>query len=328
VLWHDASVVDASRVSVAGSGTVAVVRDSDIPNVSDRIVVYNNQGQQIQQWNTGSSLRQLNDIVITDQNGGTVVATGYDQKASDLQVAFAQAWSYAGTQRWKSYDFSASAVQSANLLADTRGERIAIGRDGQLYLAGSINGGTGASIFARDPLNLSQSASPETVATDSYTIASNVGSVKMTWYGRYDLNTGDLIKGQSLLTRLSSGKGNSLDVRSITADERGNVYLSGGAAASIADRDTQQIEGKSVAPYTPSEGHLAIISADFTQRYVWTPIPDADAKAFSVRNGVAAAAMSTDFTQSQITHNALQPNPGGATDAYLIVMGGKEVMPT
>jgi hypothetical protein len=323
VLWYDASITDASRVSVAASGTVAVMRDSQ--NTSDRIAVYNSQGQQIQQWSTGLSTRQFNDVTITDNNGGMVIATGYDQKTSVLQVAFAQAWSYTGAEQWKSYDFSAASVQSANLMADTRGERITIGRDGQLYLAGSINGGTGASIFARDPLNLAQSAAPDTVITDSYTNPTNVGSIKMAWYGRYDLNTGDLIKGQSLLTRLSSGKGNTLNIDSITADELGNVYLSGSAAASIANRDSQQIEGQLVAPYAPFDGHLAIISADFSQRYIWTPLSDAVVKAFNVRKGVAAAAVSTDSQQPQITHNALQSNPGGATDAYLLVIGGTTV---
>ena len=36
------------------------------------------------------------------------------------------------------------------------------------------------------------------VETDKYNTPTNVNSIKMTWYGRYDLQNGDLIKGQSL----------------------------------------------------------------------------------------------------------------------------------
>ncbi|HIK14648.1 MAG TPA: hypothetical protein IGS53_05055 [Leptolyngbyaceae cyanobacterium M33_DOE_097] len=322
IIWSNTSFTDATRVATSGNGQVAVMRDR--AGAPDQILLYNALGQVVQQWDTGLTTRHFNDVAVTDQNGGIVIATGYDQKTADLQVAFGQAWDLNGKQIWKNYDFSSLAVENANLMADTRGERVAIGRDGQLYLAGSINGGTGASIFSRDPLNIAQSAAAQTVTTDSYNTPTNVGSIVMTWFGRYDALTGGLVKGQSLLARQSSGQGNTVRVNSITADEMGQVYLGGEAAGSIANRNLQQIKGQTVAPYAPYDGYLAIISADFSQRYAWTPVSKAKVNAVSVRNGVAVSVATT--TAQQITYNAVQSSYGGAEDGYLFVVGGQDIV--
>ncbi|QIZ72473.1 DUF4347 domain-containing protein [Oxynema aestuarii AP17] len=319
VVWS-ANPGAVERVAIDDSGTVAALRD--VGGGTDEIRVYNSSGAAIGSWNTGSSSRHFNDVAITAQNGGTVVVTGYHQKSSQLQVAFNQALSYDGSAvKWTGYDFSASAIQSANKMADTRGIRVAIGRDGQLYIAHKVNGGTGSSIFSRDPLNLSASAAANTVQTDSYNTPNNVGSVDMTWYGRYDLASGGLLKGQSLLTRLSSGSGNSLRRNSIAADEQGNVYIAGDASYAIANRDGQQLAGEAIGPYA-GDGHVLIVKNDFSERLVWTPFPGGSGKAFNVRNGIAAAALTVNSTNAQVTHNALQTTSGGGQDGYLAVIGG------
>ncbi|NEZ58810.1 calcium-binding protein [Adonisia turfae] len=316
IIWSDNSV-SASQVSISDSGRVVAIQGSS------QIKLYNSQGKVQEEFSTGKNNRRFNDVAITDKNGGTLIATGYEQKSSNLQVAFTQAWDYNGKQKWKSYDESAANIRKANLMADTRGESIAIGDDGELYAAYSINGGTGFSIFSRDPLNFSQSSGPDTVQTDRYTQATNVGSVKMTYYGRYDLATGDLKKGQSLLTRLSSGRGNSVKPTDITADQQGNVYLVGQANASLANRDNQTIEGQRVPGYSGSEGFLAVMSPDLKTRYVWTPFVDGDANAIGVGGGVAALALTAEPGADLVTANAVQRNAGGGDDAYLLLIGGE-----
>ena len=320
VIWSDNSA-SASQVSISDSGRVVATQGRG------KIKLYNSRGSVQEEFSTGKNNRRFNDVAITDKNGGTLIATGYEQKSSNLQVAFTQAWDYSGKQKWKSYDESAANIRKANLMADTRGESIAIGDDGELYAAYSINGGTGFSIFSRDPLNFSQSSGPDTVQTDRYTRATNVGSVKMTYFGRYDLATGDLKKGQSLLTRLSSGRGNSVKPTDITADRQGNVYLVGQANASLANRDSQTIEGKRVPGYSGSEGFLAVMSPDLKTRYVWTPFVDGDANAIGVGGGVAALALTAESGADLVTANAVQRNAGGGDDAYLLLIGGENSSP-
>ena len=324
VKW-DKSLSDVSRIAISDNGKVGVVRDI---RGGDRAYLFDSNGEELQEWNTNSN-RQLNDIAVTDRDGGMVIATGYEQKASNLQVAFTQAWSYEGKNLWKNYDFDSQDIQKENLGADTRGKRVAIGRDGELYASYTVNGGTGASILYRDPNDLSQKlADDRKIETDRYNTPTNVGSIIMVWYGRYDLTNGDLIKGQSLLGRLDDGKGNSVNVQSISATKDGTVILTGDAASKIANRDEQTIEGQPVSDYTPYDGYIAVISPDLTQRLSWTPISDSNGGVVAaVRDGKLAAVTTTDFAGNQITHNAIQDSAGGQKDGYLLVVGGNDAPP-
>ena len=324
VKWSK-SLSDVARIAISDNGKVGVVRDREGP---DKAHLFDNNGEQLKEWITDNSRRNFLDIAVTDQNGGMVIATGFEQKTGILQVAFTQAWSYEGENLWKNYDFDDTDIYKENLMADTRGQRVAIGRDGQLYSSYFVNGGTGFSIFYRDPFDLSEKVSGDRkIETDKYNSPTNVNSIKMTWYGRYDLKTGDLVKGQSLLGRLSNGNGNSVDVDSITATEDGTVILAGAAGARIANRDAQTIEGQAVNEYAGFEGYLAVISPDLKERLSWTPITDSDGAVAAFRDGKTAVVTTTDFEKGQITHNAIQDSAGGKNDGYLIVIGGNDVAP-
>ena len=318
-------LTDVSRIAISDTGKVGVVRDI---KGADRAYLFNSNGEQLQEWSTKSK-RHFNDIAVTDQNGGMVVTTGFEQKTSILQVAFTRAWSYEGENLWKNYDFDDEDIYKENLLADTRGQRVAFGRDGQLYAAYYVNGGTGFSIFYRDPYDVTEKLTDQRkIETDQYNSPSNVNSIQLLWYGRYDLKNGDLIKGQSLLGRGNDGKGNSVNAESITATKDGTVIIAGGAAARIANRDEQTIEGQGVSEYTPYDGHIAIISPDLTERLSWTPISDSNGGVVAAfRDGKIAAVTTTDFEGSQITHNAIQESAGGKKDGYLLVVGGHDALP-
>ncbi len=313
---------DVSRIAISDSGKVGVVRDI---KGGDRAYLFDSNGEQLQEWST-SGKRHFKDIAVSDQNGGMVVTTGFEQKTSILQVAFTQALSYEGEELWKNYDFDDEDIYKENLLADTRGQRVSFGRDGQLYASYYVNGGTGFSIFYRDPYNVTEELTDKRkIETDQYNSPTNVNSIQMLWYGRYDLENGDLIKGQSLLGRRDDGKGNSVNANSITATKDGTVIIAGGAAGKIANRDEQTIEGQPVSEYTPYDGHLAIISSDLTERLSWTPISDSNGGVVAaVRDGKIAAVTTTDFEGSQITDNAIQESKGGKKDGYLLVIGGND----
>ena len=320
VLWND-NPGSASRCAIGTDGTTAAL-------VSDTVHIYAADGSVIGTWQVGGT--QQADIAL-DTATRQVFATGYTQKTSNLQVAFIRAWSYTSrTPTWTGYDFSASEVTSANLGSDTRGRLITIGRDGKLYFAGSINGGTGASIFARHPDDIARNASDRTVQNDNYNRPTQVGSVSMTWYGRYNPTSGALELGQSLLTRLSSGNGNSITVNGLMADETGRLFLAGSSACCGDQRNDRQVAGQLVGSYEGSEAFFLVVSSTFQQRIVWTPFArggvsagNSPAIGVSVRNGVAAVAINLNrenqSTRALITHNALQANPGGLRTPYLAV---------
>ncbi|MEO1433302.1 MAG: hypothetical protein AAFV71_30390, partial [Cyanobacteria bacterium J06633_8] len=325
VKWSQ-SLSRVMRIAISDTGKVGVLQDSPGP---DRAYLYDSDGERLKDWHTGKTRRQFSDIAVTDQNGGMVITTGYEQKTSILQVAFTQAWSYEGEDVWKNYDFDDEDIYAENLMADTRGQRVAIGRDGQLYSSYYVNGGTGFSIFYRDPFNLSEEVTDDRkIETDEYNTPTNVNSIKMSWYGRYNLENGDLIKGQSLLGRRDDGKGNSVDISSIMGTEDGTLIIAGSAAGKIANRDQQTIEGQKVSDYVSFDGYIATISPDFQERLSWTPISDSGGGVVaSFRNGTTAAVTTTNFEGSQITHNAIQDSAGGKNDGYLLVIGGNDAPP-
>ncbi|NJM07007.1 hypothetical protein HC891_13735 [Candidatus Gracilibacteria bacterium] len=304
---------EGQRCAIGSGGTVAVL-------VGGETFVYNRAGTTLGRWSVGGGT--ANDIAV-DATKQQVIVTGFVQVSGNLQIPFIRAFSYDGTLRWKSYDFAAGTPNLGS--ADTRGERIAIGRDGKLYFAGSINGGTGVSIFTRDPKDTSKSASDRTVVTDKYTDAFNVGSVKMLWYARFNSENGELELAQSLLTRRSGDRGNSIAAAAITADSDGTVYIAGSAAAFIANRDQTSVAGIAPGVYSGSDAYVLVVSPDFTQRYSWVTFTGASgnggANAVAVRNGRAALAATLN-SGAFITHNAIQPLPGGDKDAYLVVWRG------
>jgi hypothetical protein len=311
VIWSEAPGDGAKRCAIgADDGTVALT-------VGGTVYTYASDGTLLASWEANG--KEEYDVAV-DSTNQLVIVTSYTQASANWKSAFMRAWDYNGNLQWRSYDFSSN----DGLGADTEGRRVAIGRDGLLYFAATINGGTGFSIFARDPLDLNQSAGDRTVKTDNYNNPTNVGSISMTWYGRYNPANGALILGQSLLTRLSSGKGNSIAPEAIMADEQGRVFVAGRMFCCIANRDALQIAGQPVGGYQSGEPFFLAVQPDFGQRIVWTPFTQAGGGAggspavgVSARDGNAAVAIAVDENKNLITHNALQALPLGGTEGYV-----------
>ncbi len=309
IVWQD-DPGTGTRCAIGADGTAAVL-------VGDTITSYAADGTVLGAWQLAGS--RHNDVAVAGAEQ-LVIATGYTQVAGNLQLPYIRAFQYDGTLAWRSYDFNAA----PGLGADSRGERVAIGADGNLYFAGSINGGTGASVFARDPKDIAvRLGSDRKIETDQYNTPSNVGSVKMTWYGRYNPTDGTLVRGQSLLTRLSSGRGNSISVLGITADARGTLYMVGQTSARIEERDARQVGGVTVGNYSGSEAFFLAVRADMQQRYIWTTFaaPGASAggtpaTAVATRNGWVALT-ATVANGEHITVQPFQPQPDTLPVGYV-----------
>lgn len=310
-LWS-ATPGSVRRCALGSDGTAAAL-------VGNTISTYTSAGAPLGSIALGTGTH--NDVAVAGTQG-LVVATGFRQVSSNLQLPYLRGYSYAGALQWTSYDWN----DAPGLGADTRGEQVAIGRDGLLYMAGSINGGTGASVFSRDPKNLdAQLGSDRLIATDNYNRPTNVGSVKMSWYGRFNPQDGALLVGQSLLTRLSSGRGNSISIRSITADQSGNLYISGSTSASIENRNTRQVVGTTVGNYSGGEPYFLVVSSDMRQRHIWSPFAapgtsagDSPATAVAVRNGTVAIGITLN-KGALITQAPLAPQPAALSEAYLAI---------
>ncbi|MEM8533209.1 MAG: hypothetical protein AAGF95_20380, partial [Chloroflexota bacterium] len=284
VLWN-AEPGSGTRCSIGADGTVAAI-------VGSEAQVYNASGDAIASWGIGGSFQE--DIVVDSANN-LIIATGFTNRrggGNPVQVAFIKAWNYNGESEWTNYDFSGGDAARTSLMADTRGYRLAIGGDDKLYFTGESAGGN--TIYGRDPKNIDENLGDRQVKTDNYTNPFNTKSNHITWYGRYNPANGDLEQGQIILTRLSSGGGNTIRPRGIDADVNGTVYVSGVAACCIADRDNQQLGGQAIGGYTGGESFLLVVSPDLEERLYWTPFPGGGDASVAVRNGTAALATTSE----------------------------------
>jgi len=297
-----------NRCAVGSDGTVAVL-------VGGSVYVYDNAGNAVANWGVSGSAK--NDLAV-DGGNQQIIVTGFVQdngyKCSQLQNAFVRSFSYSGQAKWKSYDWNKVQAGDLSLCADTRGYRVAIGRDGKLYFAGESAGGN--TIYSRDPKNISTALGQDRLPkTDMYNNPYNTSSNHITFYARLNPVDGSLEKGQFLLSRLSSGKGNTILPRSIMADTNGRLYVAGISACCSENRKDQQLAGIPIKPYE-GDAFLLIVRPDFGARVHWTPFPGGGEPAVSVRNGTAAFV--TSSTSGNLnTYNAIQAAISTGPDAYI-----------
>jgi hypothetical protein len=304
------------RCAVGSDGTTAVL-------VDNAISVYSAAGTALGNWTLAGT--DATDVAV-DGAGASVIASGYTQATPTLQIPYLRAFAYDGTLRWRSYDFA----DAPGLGADTRAERVAIGADGKLYMAGSINGGTGVSVFSRDPKDLSIALDTRLAVIDRFTNPFNTGSVKIGWFGRFNPADGTLERAQSLVTRLSSDRGNSISIKELTADSTGRIFIVGDTACCIRDRDGLLVNGITPGAYESGEGFFLALSADFLTRRSWVVftapgVSGGGSPLVGVATRGNSVALAGTFNtragtaRGLITVNALQPSFGGTAEAYLVV---------
>ncbi|MEB3883949.1 Calx-beta domain-containing protein, partial [Lyngbya sp. CCY1209] len=314
VLWSGAGTFD--RVSIANNGTVATLTEA-----TDTVTLWSPTGTQLATATlSGTDIRPA-DIAIAPDGSGIYV-TGFNQVSSTLQTPFLRAFDTSLAQVWNTWDYTASQVTGEGLGADTRGERITFGEDGELYFLGKTDGGN--NVFQRDGQDITQNLAT-LVNVDSYTNFSGAGSGSFTFHAQIDQSNGNIERGQFIVTRLSSGNANSFTPESIAADEFGNVYIGGSSAATLQNRDGKTIDGQPVGNYTLGEMAVLGVSADYTVRKFWTPLTatgDADGSkgavnSFAVRDGRAVIFGTVTQPDVATTAGAINSNAIGGDDTYL-----------
>lgn len=308
-----ATTSNGRRVAVGIDGKIAAL-------FKKQVTVFDENSRQIGQFYVRG--RFVEDVAI-DSNSNSVIVTGYSQKnkggCRQLQVSFIRGYDYAGNVKWTNYDWTHGEARSGNSsCADTRGVRIAIGKDGKLYFAGESAGGN--TIYRYNPRDLSQEA--PNVIFDPYNHPYNTASNHILYYARFDSATGDIEQGQFHLSRRSNGKGNTIVPRAIAADENGNVLIGGWSAAKFANRDESKISGQS-GSYAAYDNFVLAVSPDFSSRtYMvsWNKSCTGKNQVVGVAAAYGVRAMISDTAGcDMITVNPLQGNPKGGTEVLYSV---------
>lgn len=234
VLWQRENGGNCNRVDAAGDGHCVGLRDGMNfagTGGAHRAYVYDAAGNAL--TNIAGPYNRVYDVAIHGPSA-TVYLTGFNQTSGNpaygslpVQVAYLRAYGYDGAQKWRAYGWTGLQVDepNENNMADTRGLRVSVGRDGWLYAVFMCAGGN--HIFRRDPFNLTNTA--PIVGGDQYHGFWNSSSEHKTCFGRYDPVTGAIQLGQQLTARLGSTRASTCwcEKGNIKADEAGRVYLAG-----------------------------------------------------------------------------------------------------
>jgi hypothetical protein len=312
-----------TRVAVEPSGRVAVLRDKTV-------TLFSATGQKIASRKIDRTY--VNDLAM-DPAGRRIYVVGFSNRNSGkpVQVSFLHALDPQNDLKelWRTWDFEAKLLSDPknNNMADSRLYRVVVASDGQVVVLGESAGGN--SIYRWSGKDLTTST---LVSTDMYNTAYNTSSNHILYYGKVNAATGNVVAGQLTLTRLTPAKGykgNTIRAKdgALAVDKQGRLYIGGVAAYAIAERDSNQINGQQISPYTGSDMYLLMVSADLKQRLRWTafsanPKGGGTLNGLAVQNNTVALFGTVEFGDMITTGGNKRFNPidGKSKDAYFSIL--------
>jgi hypothetical protein len=309
--WHRALPSEGLRLDTSAAGTVVVL------TAGGTVHVFDSAGTPLGDFAVPDP--EVNDVALHGPSESVyVVGARPEGVACQGSMPFLRAYSFTGASKWINYDLPSA----PNYCASSRGLRVTVGGDGQLYYAGVQRGGN--SVHTRNPRDLSQPAL--LVSYDRYTSGTHPAIQEYAFVARFDPVTGLLDRGQTLLPRDEDDAGGTFLVTGLDADEAGRVFLAGRTSCCIAGRSELLLAGAAPGPYGAGDPTLTILSADFLERMTWTTWTGTNPgavgfDALGVSGGlIAAVATQNDAEGALLTHEPITTQPAGASSVFLTVI--------
>ncbi|UFX82767.1 S-layer homology domain-containing protein [Candidatus Absconditicoccus praedator] len=248
-----------NRISVGDDGKIALLYDKNIAVFEDEEIIYEEY----------FGKTYANDIAInSDKNH--IYVTGY-QQFNNLQVAVIFAYEI-GKEGiiWDTWNFNRDELSATENMADTRGYRIQVGQNGDLYFAGESAGGN--TIFRWNGKDLTTGTLN---GGDMYNASWGIsGAAHLGYLGRIDTNNGEVKQGQIIVPRLSNGNGNTFRSKygEINIDNDGNVVFMATSACCGPNRDFLLINGERLGEYIGADNILYVTDETLNERILWTSL--------------------------------------------------------
>jgi hypothetical protein len=289
----DSSVLDAA---VGGEGELAVATEHAVTGVDlasgattwrlqsdadSKVVAYGASGHHVLKLDTTVRVfspdheevhaDEIETSYLTDVevDGATesYYVTGFDNKTlpsgNPVQVAYLHAYGFDGEQQWMKFGFDGGNL--ADNVADTRLYHVTH-HDGEIFVAGESAGTQ--TVFRYDGDRYDGEVSVRTI--DHYNDLWDSGSAHVAYHARFDAESGGHRASQLTMTRQSDGKSNTFRVNDLAVDDESRVYVGGQAAARIAARPAQTVDGRPVGEYHGPEPSVLVVTPEFDQRRTWT----------------------------------------------------------
>lgn len=256
-VWRDASWLYGDRVTISPQWYVAVLDNDD--------VYFYEENWQLN-WKRTLWYEYTEDIDFA--NDWKVIYVLWFKNKNNwnpVQVSYLYAYEIDWySLLWKSWDFDWN--QLSDNMADTRLYRIKVWNDDKIYVW--WESAWWNSIFRRNWKNL---YTDTTVKLWRYTNPYNTSDNHITWFGVVDPNNWEVMRWQFVLTRLDSGKWNSVRIKDwfLNVDTYWNIYLWLSTAYEIEDREEKQINWQKVWSYW-GDMSVYIVSNNLKDRMLWT----------------------------------------------------------
>ncbi len=302
ILWANPAGGKRARVAAGPDGSAVVLADKQVTVVAAG-------GKTRGSWKVKGGY--VEDVAC-DPATGRVFVTGFDNNRghrNPVQVAFVYAYD-GGERAWKAYGWGGKEVDDRGLMADTRGYRLTMGPDGNLYVAGESAGGN--TMWSRRPQDLDAKA--DLVKGDKYQHAFNTRANHITYVGRLDPRTGASEGGTLLLARLSNNRGNTIRPRALAADAAGNIYVGGASAYGCP------VSEGAFGAAEPAGAWFCVFDETFTRQYATA---FGSGRTAAIALGPNAVVVVGEAKGGVVPHEARQKEPGGGADGWIVALKRK-----
>lgn len=270
----------------------------------DRISVLDRKGRLQKEWSIAD--RRVHDIVCDPVNR-VVYATGSNvPKPKEGAVPFVYAFDLTGKRLWTAHDWTRQQIEGEQLTAGSVGLRLALDKDGQLYVAGESHGGN--TVWGRQSDDIREKLLGR---TDRFQNPFGIGSQFLTFLGRLDVRTGRVLQSTMLLGRADNQRGSSMRPAALAVDAEGRVYVGGWAGATPpASKGAFGLRGEGEGAF------LCVFDHDFKRLYAARLC---GGTVTTIAPGAKAIAIAGQARDGLSTVAPFQAEPAGEEDGWLIL---------
>ncbi len=271
-----------SEIELSGITRVAISKTGVVGAIAGRTVhLYDTNNTPL--FSNFLDYKEVTDLEIrSGQDGNNLVyVTSFRNtsfvdlqgRRNPVQIAKLEAFDFTGEQQWSLFGNAADTIKQN--VADTRLYRVTLGQDGYLYIGGESAGTATIFRWSGQPMTEGEqfgSDRPFLTQIDANSRLYNSGAAHISYYGRVNPITGELVTSQLSFPRLASTKSNTMRIGDIATNSQGTLTFGGTAYSTLPNRENLTFNNQSVGGYGGQDAAWMSVAPDFRARNFWTTL--------------------------------------------------------